>query len=382
MRILLCAAVALLSVGTQVEASSKAYPSRPITLIVPFAAGGPTDTIALVLAEAMGKFLGQPVVPENVTGAAGTIAVGRTVQAPPDGYTIGIGHWSTHVLNGAIYALPYSLVTDLEPIAMVTTNPQLIIGKGALAAHDLQQLISWLKANPDKALQGTAGTGSPSHVAGVYFQKTTGTRFQFVPYRGGAPAMQALLAGQMDLGFEQAANVLPHLRSGIIKAYAVTSSSRLPAAPEVPTVEEAGLAGFYVSVWHGLWAPKGTPKDVVAALNNAAARALHEPTVRQRLIDLGQDIPVEAQQTPEALRRLAKGGDREMVANRQGGRHQGGMIKRSPSPLYRRRLAASSSRLRSAYFATSSVSLMNPTSWTLSMLSWMTLRSGLPSRSR
>lgn len=306
MRILLCAAVALLSVGTQVEASSKAYPSRPITLIVPFAAGGPTDTIALVLAEAMGKFLGQPVVPENVTGAAGTIAVGRTVQAPPDGYTIGIGHWSTHVLNGAIYALPYSLVTDLEPIAMVTTNPQLIIGKGALAAHDLQQLISWLKANPDKALQGTAGTGSPSHVAGVYFQKTTGTRFQFVPYRGGAPAMQALLAGQMDLGFEQAANVLPHLHSGIIKAYAVTSSSRLPAAPEVPTVEEAGLAGFYVSVWHGLWAPKGTPKDVVATLNNATARALHEPTVRQRLIDLGQDIPVEAQQTPEALAALQK----------------------------------------------------------------------------
>ena len=306
MRILLCAAVALLSVGTQVEASSKAYPSRPITLIVPFAAGGPTDTIALVLAEGMGKFLGQPVVPENVTGAAGTIAVGRTVQAPPDGYTIGIGHWSTHVLNGAIYALPYSLVTDLEPIAMVTTNPQLIIGKGALAAHDLQQLISWLKANPDKALQATAGTGSPSHVAGVYFQKTTGTRFQFVPYRGGAPAMQALLAGQMDLGFEQAANVLPHLRSGIIKAYAGTSSSRLPAAPEVPTVEEAGLAGFYVSVWHGLWAPKGTPKDVVATLNNAAARALHEPTVRQRLIDLGQDIPVEAQQTPEALAALQK----------------------------------------------------------------------------
>ena len=171
MRILLCAVIALLSVGTQVEASSKAYPSRPITLIVPFAAGGPTDTIALVLAEGMGKFLGQPVVPENVTGAAGTIAVGRTVQAPPDGYTIGIGHWSTHVLNGAIYALPYSLVTDLEPIAMVTTNPQLIIGKGALAAHDLQQLISWLKANPDKALQATAGTGSPSHVAGVYSRK-------------------------------------------------------------------------------------------------------------------------------------------------------------------------------------------------------------------
>ena len=255
-------------------------------MIVPFAAGGPTDTIALVLAEAMGKFLGQPVVPENITGAAGTIAVGRTVQAPPDGYTIGIGHWSTHVLNGAIYALPYSLVTDLQPIAMVTTNPQLIIGKGALPAQDLRQLISWLKANPDKALQGTAGTGSPSHVAGVYFQKTTDTHFQFVPYRGGAPAMQALLAGQMDLGFEQAANVLPHLHSGIIKAYAVTSNSRLPAAPEVPTVEEAGLAGFYVSVWHGLWAPKGTPKEVVATLNNAAARALRDPTVRQRLTDL------------------------------------------------------------------------------------------------
>jgi tripartite-type tricarboxylate transporter receptor subunit TctC len=305
MRILLCAVI-VLSVGTPAEASSKAYPSRPITLIVPFAAGGPTDTIALALAEGMGRFLGQPVVPENITGAAGTIAVGRTVQAPPDGYTIGIGHWSTHVLNGAIYALPYSLVTDLQPIAMVTANPQLIIGKGALPAQDLRQLISWLKANPDKALQGTAGTGSPSHVAGVYFQKATDTRFQFVPYRGGAPAMQALLAGQMDLGFEQAANVVPHLRSGIIKAYAVTSNSRLPAAPEVPTVEEAGLAGFYVSVWHGLWAPKGTPKEVIATLNNAVARALHEPTVRQRLTDLGQEIPLEAQQTPEALAALQK----------------------------------------------------------------------------
>jgi tripartite-type tricarboxylate transporter receptor subunit TctC len=184
---------------------------------------------------------------------------------------------------------------------MVATNPQFIISKDTMPAKDLKELIAWLKANPDKALQGTAGTGSPSHVAGVYFQSSTGTRFQFVPYRGGAPAMQALLAGQMDLGFEQAANVLPHLHAGTIKAYAVTGNARLAVASEIPTVDEAGLPGFYVSVWHGLWAPKGTPKDVIEKLNAVVVKALSEATVRRRLADLGQEVPPGSQQTPAAL---------------------------------------------------------------------------------
>jgi tripartite-type tricarboxylate transporter receptor subunit TctC len=270
-------------------------------MIVPFVAGGPTDTIALILCEAMSKLLGQPVVAENVTGMAGSVGVARVIQAPADGYTLGIGHWGTHVLNGAVYALPYNLQTDLSPIALLTTNPQLIIGRPTMAADDLKGLIAWLKANPGKALQGTGGTGSASHVAGVYFQNATGTRFQFVPYRGGAPAIQALLMGQMDLGFEQAANAVPHLREGKIKAYAVTTGGRLTAAPEVPTVDEAGLAGFYISVWHGLWAPRGTPEQVIAKLNSAVVNVLSDARVRQRLIKLGQEISSPAEQRPEAL---------------------------------------------------------------------------------
>ena len=275
-------------------------------MIVPFAAGGPTDTIALIIADGMRKFLGQAVVTENVTGAAGTVAIGRLAQARPDGYTVGIGHWSTNVLNGAIYALPYDLLSDLAPIALIVSNPQVIIAKKAMPANDLSEMIAWLKVNPDKALEGTAGTGSPSHIAGVYFQNRTGTRFQFVPYRGGAPAVRALLAGQMDLGFEQAANVLAHVRAGEVKAFAVTGRDRLAAAPQIPTVEEAGLPGFHISVWHGLWAPAATPREVINKLNSALVNALSEVTVRQRLADLGQDIPPPKQQTPEALAAFQK----------------------------------------------------------------------------
>lgn len=275
-------------------------------MIVPFAAGGPTDTIALIIADGMSKFLGQAVVTENVTGAAGTVAIGRLVQAAPDGYTIGIGHWSTNVLNGAIYALPYDLLSGLSPIALIVSNPQVIIAKKAVPANDLSEMIAWLKANPDKALEGTAGTGSPSHIAGVYFQNRTGTRFQFIPYRGGAPAIRALLAGQMDLGFEQAANVLAHIRDGEIKAFAVTGRDRLATAPQIPTVDEAGLPGFHISVWHGLWAPAATPREVINKLNSALVNALREVTVRQRLADLAQDIPPAKQQTPEALAAFQK----------------------------------------------------------------------------
>jgi tripartite-type tricarboxylate transporter receptor subunit TctC len=287
-------------------ALAETYPSRPITMIVPFAAGGPTDTIATIIAAGMRKALGQAVITENVTGAAGSVAIGRLVQALPDGYTIGIGHWSTNVLNGAIYALPYDLRTDLAPIALVASNPQIIIARKTMPANNLQELIAWLKANPDKALQGTAGTGSPSHVGGVYFQHSTGTRFQFVPYRGGGPAMQALVAGQLDLGFEQVANVLGHVRAGEIKAYAVTAKTRLAGAAEIPTVDEAGLPGFYISVWHGLWAPAATPRDVVAKLNLAVVKALADATVHQRLADLAQEIPPPGQQTPNALAELQR----------------------------------------------------------------------------
>jgi len=287
--------------GAAAGAEAQTYPSRPITMIVPFAAGGPTDTLARVLGERMKAALGQSVIIENVTGAAGSIGVGRVARATPDGYTLGIGHWSTHVVNGAIYALQYDLLNDFEPVSMLPSNPQLIVAKNAVPAKDLKELIAWVKANQDKISAGTAGAGSASHVSGVYFQNTTGTRFPFVPYRGAGPAMQDLVAGQIDLMFDQSSNSLPHVRGGKIKAYAVTAKARLGSAPDIPTVDEAGLPGFYIAVWHGLWAPKNTPKDIVAKINTAVVEALADPRVKQRLGDLGLDIPTREQQTPEGL---------------------------------------------------------------------------------
>jgi tripartite-type tricarboxylate transporter receptor subunit TctC len=253
------------------------------------------------MAEGMRASLGQPVIVENVAGANGSIGVGRVARAAPDGYTLSIGHWSTHVLNGATYALSYDLLKDFEPVSLITTNPQLIVSNNSVPAKDLRELIAWLKANPDKASVGTAGAGSTQHVAGTFFQNETGTRFQFVPYRGGAPVMQDLLGGQIDFTFDQAANSLPQVRAGRIRAYAVTAKARLNSAPNIPTTDEAGLPGFYISVWHGLWLPARTPKDVVAKVNTAAVNALADPNVRTRLADLGQEIPPRDQQTPEAL---------------------------------------------------------------------------------
>ena len=238
----LTASAALLPAISRV-ATAQAYPTRPITMVVPYSAGGPTDTIARIMAERMRTSLGQTIIVENTTGAAGTIGVGRVARAAPDGYTIGIGHWGTHVVNGAIYALPYDVLNDFEPVSLIATNPQLIVAQEAVPAKDLKELIAWLKANPDKATQGTAGHGGASHVGGVYFQSMTGTRFQFVPYRGAAPAMQDLVAGQIDIMIDQAANSLPQVRAGTIKAYAVTDKTRLAAAPDIPTVDEAGLPG-------------------------------------------------------------------------------------------------------------------------------------------
>jgi tripartite-type tricarboxylate transporter receptor subunit TctC len=277
------------------------YPSRPITVVVGYAAGGPTDTIARIVTERMKASLGQPVVVENVTGASGSIGTGRVARATPDGYTLSIGDVSTHAFNGAIYALQYDLLKDFEPVALLPRNPQLILAKNAVPARNLIELIAWLKANQDKASQATGGTGSPSHVFGVYFQNAIATRLQLVPYRGAAPAMQDLVAGQVDSMLNQASNALPFAREGKIKAFAVTSQTRWDAAPDIPTADEAGLPGFYTSVWRGLWAPKGTPKNVIAKLSTAVIETLADPAMRQRLAQMGEEIPPRDQQTPEAL---------------------------------------------------------------------------------
>lgn len=301
MTLLRIAAGCILLWGAIAAAPAQVYPSRPITMVVPFAAGGPVDTVARILSEPMRATLGQSIIVENVTGAAGSIGVGRVARAAPDGYTLSIGHWSTHVVNGAIYPLPYDLLRDLEPIVLLPSNPMIVVSKSAVPAKNLNEFVGWIKANEGKVSAGTAGAGSATHVAGVYFQNVTGTRFQFVPYRGTGPALQDLVAGQIDFIVDQASNSLQHVRDGKIRAYAVTASARLPSAPDIPTVAEAGLPSLDISVWYGLWAPKGTPKEIIAKLNAAAVQALSEPTVRQRFAELGLDMPPRDRLTPEAL---------------------------------------------------------------------------------
>jgi tripartite-type tricarboxylate transporter receptor subunit TctC len=305
-RMFLASFVFAAALGNIAIAAEQVYPSRPITIVVPFAAGGPTDTIARIVAEHMRVSLGQPVILENVAGAAGSIGAGRVARAARDGYTLVIGVWGTHVLNGAIYALQYDLLKDFEPISLLASNPMVIVAKKVMPAKDLMELIAWLKANPDRASAGTTGTGGASHVAAIFFQKETGTRFQFVPYRGLAPAMQDLVAGQIDLMIDNPATSLPQARAGTIKAYATTAKARLAAAPDIPTADEAGLPGFNVSQWTALWAPNGTPKDIIAKLNEAVVEALADTNVIARLADLGQYIPPREQQTPEALRAYQK----------------------------------------------------------------------------
>jgi tripartite-type tricarboxylate transporter receptor subunit TctC len=295
------------SISAICPAFAEVYPARPITIVVPFAAGGPTDVVGRVLAERMRGTLGQSMMVENSTGAGGTIGVGRVARAAPDGYTLGLGHWSTHVANGAIYTLPYDLMKDFEPVALISRELGTIItAKKTMPAKDLHELIAWLKTNPDSASFGSAGVGTPPHVVGVLFQNLTNTRFQFVHYRGVAPAEQDLLAGQIDFMVDSPTTALPQVRAGSIKAYAVTAKSRLAAAPDIPTVDEAGLSGMYLSVWLGLWAPKGTPNEVIARLNSAVRGALADPATQSRLADLAQEVFPPDQQTPEALRALQK----------------------------------------------------------------------------
>jgi len=299
MRRLIFAGLAALMLGGAAQAQG--YPSRPITIVVPFAAGGPTDAIARAISERMRVALGQSIIIENVTGAGGSIGVGRAVRAAPDGYTLSLGHTGTHVVNGAIYPLQYDLLNDFEPVALIASNPMMLVTKNDVPPKNLRELIDWLKANPGKVAVGTAGVGSASHFSGVYFQNLIKTQFNFVPYRGTGPALQDLVAGQIDMIVDQASNALTQAQAGKIRAYAISDTKRLASAPDIPTAEEAGLAGFHISLWSALWVPKGTPKDVIARLNAAVMDALADPAVSKRLADVGLEIPPREQQTPQAL---------------------------------------------------------------------------------
>jgi tripartite-type tricarboxylate transporter receptor subunit TctC len=302
MRILLAA---VLIASLAVRAHGEEYPSRPITIVVPFPAGGPIDILARFIAERMRPSLGQPIIVENTSGAAGSIGVGRVARAAADGYTLVEGIWSTHVVNPVIYKLQYDVLDDFEPVALLANSSQLIVARRTMPADDLKDLIAWLK-NADRVLAGTAGVGSPQHVLGILFQNATGIRSQFVHYRGGAPATQDLVAGQIDIIVADQPTALPQIRARNIKAYAFTGRKRLAAAPDVPTAHEAGLPEFYTSVWNAVWAPKGTPQHIISRLNAAMVAALAEEETRQRLAELGHEVVPRDEHAPEKLRALHK----------------------------------------------------------------------------
>jgi tripartite-type tricarboxylate transporter receptor subunit TctC len=292
-------ALILLGVAAATPVFAQAYPTKPITMIVPFAAGGPTDVMARIMGERMSKELGQQIIIDNVAGAAGTIAMGKLARSAPDGYTIGIGHLGTNVVNGAIYKnLNYDLQNDLTPIARLPSNPLLVVTSNQIPAKDLKELVAYLKANADKISGGTAGMGSGSHIGVLAFFAATGTNYQLVPYRGTGPAVQDLITNQIQIMIDQSSNSLPHIRAGKLKVYAVTAKARNAAAPDIPTTAEAGFPGIEVAIWHGLWAPKGTPPEIIAKLNAAAVAALKDPEIRRKLEDLGQDIPTPEQMAP------------------------------------------------------------------------------------
>jgi tripartite-type tricarboxylate transporter receptor subunit TctC len=297
----LLAAIAVVATFAAGNAAAQTYPSRPVTMVVPYAPGGPTDTIARIMAEHMRGSLGQPVIIENVSGAGGSIGVARVARATPDGYALSVGNLSSHVMNGAVYALPYDLIADFAPVALLSFQPMLIVARKSLPADDLRGLVAWLKANAGKATVGIQGVGTAGHVFAVFFQKEIGTPLALVPYRGAGPAMQDLLAGQIDCMIDTPTNSLPQVRGGTIKAYAVTAESRLASAPDIPTVDEAGLGGFHFSFWQALWAPKGTPAADIDKLNAAVVASLADPAIRQRFAEQGQEVPAVAQQTPQAL---------------------------------------------------------------------------------
>jgi len=283
------------------DAAAQAYPSRPIRMVVPTTAGGPTDTIARIMADGMRAPLGQPIVIENVPGASGSIGVGRVAKAAPDGYTLGLGNEPWYVFNGALYDLPYDLANSFDEVALFTRDPMILVGRKDLAARDLKELIAWLKANPGKVLAGTAGNGSVGHIFGVSFERATGTRLQFVPFRGFAEATTDLMGGHIDVIIGLAAGLLPQVRVGAIRAYAVFEPTRLASDPAIPTADEAGVPGLFFAGWHAFFVPKGTPQEIVARLNAATVAALNDPAVRARMAEIGQKLPSTQELTPEAL---------------------------------------------------------------------------------
>ena len=301
-RLTLALAIAAFALSFTAASFAQTYPSRPITVVVPFPPGGQVDTVARLLLDRIRVAVGQPLIVENVGGASGSIGTGRAARAAPDGYTLSMGNWTSHVGAPAMFPITYDILADLEPVSMLLIAPTVIVGRQNLPPSTLQELVAWLKVNPDKASAATVGAGSPGHVSGIHFQNVTGTRIQFVPYRGGGPANQDLVAGQVDLRIgAEASQVLAHVRSGRLKPYAVLSKQRWFAAPEIPTADEAGVPGINIAMWTGLWAPKGAPKEVVARLNAAVVETMADPAVRARIVETGFDIPPPDQLTPEAL---------------------------------------------------------------------------------
>ena len=297
---ILAACAFLMAFASSASAEDK-FPSRPVTVVVPFAAGGPSDAMMRILGERMKVSLGEAILVENTTGAGGSIGVGRAVHSAPDGYTISFGHLGTHVANGAIYKLNYDLVADLDPVVLLPSNPMVIVSKNAVPAKTLKELVDWLKSQPQPVAAGTAGAGSGSHIAGLAFESAAGVKLQYVPYRGTAPALNDLVAGQIDIIVDQTSNSINQIRAGTIRAYAVTDSKRVEQAPDIPTVDEAGLPNFHMTLWSGLWVPKGTPKEIIAKLNKAALEALADRQVKKQLENLGLQLPPADKSTPEAL---------------------------------------------------------------------------------
>lgn len=282
------------------------FPTKPVTIVVPFSAGGPLDTLCRILAEPMQAALGQAVIVENVTGAGGAIGVDKVARSPADGYTLSAGNQGTHITLGVLQAVSFDLLRDFAPVIQIATNPQLILVRKDLPVANLRELLAWLRDNPNKATDGGAGFGTMAHVSLLYFQQLSGAKAQFVPYRGASLALQDLLSGQIDMMIDQPSNSLAYVLAGRVKALAVTAPQHLAAAPDIPTVDEEGLPKFYTSVWQALWAPRDTPPAIVARLNGAVRTALADPLVRHRFTELGQDIPRAAQQTPEALATFQK----------------------------------------------------------------------------
>ena len=305
MRKLLAIVLAILA-GVGIASAQEVFPARTITLVVPYPAGGVTDTLARLLADRMKTTLGQSIVGENVGGAGGSIGIGRVARATPDGYTVAIGSSETHVLNAVALNLPYDVVADFEPVVQLPAYPFLIVSPNAVPATTLKELIAWIKANPGKVTQGTVGYGTIQHMCGVVMQKAIGATWQFVPYRGGAPAMQDLLSGQFNLMCTASGSFLPLVRAKQIRAYAITMAARAQSAPDIPTADEAGLPGLHLLTWNALWAPKGTPRPVIDKLNAAAVQAMADPAFKKRMIELALEMPPSDQLTPEALAALQK----------------------------------------------------------------------------